>query len=101
MSAAFAEGHCTISGIGISEVGRRLDVDPLRLTAQAAIAALRDALGAGRGVPSATGTGMETAGALPGDASAAAWTSPTWPLRYDRVVRRWLAETAATEASRK
>lgn len=43
MSAAFAEGHCTISGIGISEVGRRLDVDPLRLTAQAAIAAVRDA----------------------------------------------------------
>ncbi|MCB0997464.1 MAG: thiolase family protein [Acidimicrobiales bacterium] len=38
-----AEDHCAVSGIGISRIGRRLGVDPLVLTAQAAMAAIRDA----------------------------------------------------------
>ena len=38
-----AEHSCTISGIGISDVGRRLGKDPLELTAHAAITAIRDA----------------------------------------------------------
>jgi acetyl-CoA acetyltransferase len=40
---ALAEQQCAISGIGISDVGRRLHVDPLRLTADAAMSAIRDA----------------------------------------------------------
>ena len=37
------EQQCAISGIGISEVGRRLGRDPWALTADAAMAAIRDA----------------------------------------------------------
>jgi acetyl-CoA acetyltransferase len=37
------EDRAVISGIGISEIGRRLQVDPWALTAQAALAAIADA----------------------------------------------------------
>ncbi len=64
----------------------------------AAAQALREALG---GAPSATsndGTGTATAaGGAPSAATPASWSGATWPLRYDRVVRRFLEESAAAE----
>jgi hypothetical protein len=60
----------------------------------AATAALREALG---GLPSATtpeGLGSAKASAAPPAAQTpGSWAGATWPLRYDRVVRRWIAET--------
>jgi len=38
-----AEDHAVISGVGRSTIGRRLNVDPWRLTADAALAAIADA----------------------------------------------------------
>jgi hypothetical protein len=67
----------------------------------AAVEALREALG---GAPSAAGedgTGTGTAASAATPAQRAPWTAPTWPLRYDRVVRRWADETAGAEASHK
>jgi acetyl-CoA acetyltransferase len=39
----FADGNVVISGIGMSEVGRHLDLDPLELTADACLEAIDDA----------------------------------------------------------
>lgn len=64
----------------------------------AATDALREALGGGTSVASADGTGTGTASAGTAPGSRAPWSAPTWPLRYDRVVRRWLDETSAEEA---
>ncbi len=64
----------------------------------AATDALREALGGGTSVTSGQGTGTGTAPAAASPGSRAPWSAPTWPLRYDRVVRRWLDETSAAEA---
>jgi tRNA C32,U32 (ribose-2'-O)-methylase TrmJ len=67
----------------------------------AAADALREALGGAPSVAGADGTGTAAASRDAGPAARAPWAAATWPLRYDRVVRRWLDETAATEASKK
>ena len=59
-----AEHCCAISGIGISDVGRRLGADPLALTAQAAIVAIRDA--------GLTATDIDGVSTYPGGT----WTTP-------------------------
>lgn len=60
----------------------------------AAVEALRRALG-GAQAPMARGSGGGGAAAapVPGHVTPSPWAAPSWPLRYDRTVRRW------TEAS--
>lgn len=67
----------------------------------AAVAALREALGAPRSVAAPDGTGSGTVAAAASASSSSSWGAATWPLRYDHVVRRWLDETAAAEGSTK
>ena len=67
----------------------------------AAVSALREAIGGGADAGRDKGTGTATAGATPASDSSAPWVAPTWPLRYDRVIRRWLDETAAAEVKSK
>jgi hypothetical protein len=67
----------------------------------AAAQALREALGGAPSAAGENGTGTATASGDARPAARAPWAAATWPLRYDRVVRRWLDETAAAEASHK
>jgi hypothetical protein len=67
----------------------------------AAATALREALGGAPSSDAASGTGTQTASAPTTGGESIPWASATWPLRYDRVVRRWLDETAAAEGTPK
>jgi len=64
---------------------------------EAAAAALREALGAEGALPAAAPNGTGSVAARgPVEAGAPGpWSAPTWPLRYDRKVRRWLELRAA------
>jgi hypothetical protein len=66
-----------------------------------ATATLREALGGAPSADAATGTGTQTAAGPATRGDRVPWASATWPLRYDRVVRRWLDESAALEGSKK
>jgi hypothetical protein len=67
----------------------------------AAAEALREALGGTRSAGATTGTGTQTAAGPVSQGDRVPWASATWPLRYDRVVRRWLDESAALEGTQK
>jgi hypothetical protein len=67
----------------------------------AAAAALREALGGAPPGDAAAGTGTQPAAVPATQGDRVPWASATWPLRYDRVVRRWLDESAALEGSPK
>jgi hypothetical protein len=67
----------------------------------AAASALREALGGAPSPDATAGTGAQTAASPASQGDRVPWASATWPLRYDRVVRRWLDESAALEGSKK